>query len=977
MHVVFANTGVQYVCQPLSSGVRFTSASVGHGWQRCECQEMGDQTRVYNYIQWKIVPGRLMLAVDTTCGDPEKGYFCNEEALAGDFPVVIEGLMGLEGVPLAGLPRVDLTIRPATAGAGAAKEVHMVVDFGNSRTGALLIEIDQEAADTPMMEPFELINRHHLDAFNEEGDFQKKDSARWFSSRTQWCTSPYLSPPRLEKTIAASDEGAARSGGFLGIGKKRPQGTTRTVFVTPRLFQDLSAVRMGQEADDVTQVMQTDGTVLTGVSSPKRYLWADDDSWLQGAIWHMADPDDRLETHNYAGTLQGPLLRYLEEEDPDELDLPPLDSDEIGDDELAREIPYKPHHAPRCMMVAALYEMVAQAYTYINSEAYRSMTGDQGRPREIRNLTLTYPSGMITQERERFRRQAQKALDLFRRTLGRMQRNDPTLTLSIDEASAVHLTYLWSELQLVDRDPRLWFSLVGHQPLEEEPEDSEETITESDAMGSHGMGPGNRPGPGGPPGGLGGGPSGPPGPGRPPGMMRPPSTLKPGGPMGPGRPGGTPRPAPPPATTTADTDEDREVRIACIDIGGGTSDLMIARYELAAGAVDTISGEMLHRDGISHAGDQLVKRLLERVIVPYFSDRVGMQGDERERLFGEERPWNRHFRSDRVLWINRLFVPLAQAYLQNAVDENPHTIISHTDPDYVDPDIVQSLQDRIDAEFSAGTISVFQDLGLAYDQATFEPVVHEVFNELLLDFCRRIVDCNVDLVLLAGQPTKLRYIQDLVQMYLPLHASRIVPMFNHYAGAWYPYQDTHGRNPGIIVDPKSAVVVGAAVESLMTKGKLGAIRFRMKDQHAAATPQANLNQYYWGIMDERSSRIRSDRVLFSPENTSARKDFEMASERVLIGRRLSPDPQSEATPVYLIKVDKDNRDGTIELEITLTRNQTKGQEETLGLTNVKGEVAGEPAEWDGPYKNVTFQWRTLADERYYLDTGALDNIEMY
>ncbi len=958
MHVVFANTGVQYVCQPLSSGMRFTSASVGHGWQRCRCQEAGDVVETYNYIQWKVVPGKLMLAVDTTCGDPEKGYFCSEEALADDFPVVIEGLLGLEGAPLAGLPRVDLTIRPATAGAGAAKEVHMVIDFGNSRTGALLIEIDQEAADTPLMEPFELINRHHLDAWNENGEFHKRDAARWFSSRTQWCTSPYLPPPRLEKTIAATDDGSGGRGGFLGMGKKRPQGLTRTIFVTPRLFQDLSAVRMGQEADDVTQVMQTDGTVLTGVSSPKRYLWADDDSWLQGAIWHMADPDDRLETHRYAATLQGPLLRYLEEEDPDELELPPLESDEISDEELSREIPYKPHHAPRCLMVAALYEMIAQAYSYVNSVAYRSMTGEQGRPREIRNLTLTYPSGMITQERERFRLQAQKAIDLFRTTLGRTQRNTPTLTLSIDEASAVHLTYLWSELQLVDRDPRLWFSLVGREPAQEEPEASEESLDEPAAPGP---GPGSRLGP---PGG--------------PGMMRPPAAQRPGGPMGPGRPGKPARPAPAPVVSqTGNDEEDREVRIACIDIGGGTSDLMIARYELASGAVDTISGEMLHRDGISHAGDQMVKRLLEKVIVPYFADRMGMQPEERETLFGVEVPRNRHFRAERILWINRLFVPLAQAYLQNAVDENPQTIISHTDPDYVDPEIVQSLQDRIDAEFKTGTISVFQDLGLAYDQSVFEPVVHEVFNELLLDFCKRIVDCDADLVLLAGQPTKLRYIQDLVQMYLPLHASRIVPMFNHYAGTWYPYQDSRGRNPGIIVDPKSAVVVGAAVESLMTKGKLGHIRFRMKDQHASSAPQANLNQYYWGIMDERSSRIPDYRVLFSPDNASSRSEFEVVAERVLIGRRLSPDPKSEATPVYLIKVDKGDRDGSIELQVSLTRKQPKGKEESLELAGVKGEVAGEPAEWDGPYANVRFSWRTLADERFYLDTGALDNIEMY
>ena len=104
----------------------------------------------------------------------------------------------------------------------------------------------------------------------------------------------------------------------------------------------------------------------------------------------------------------------------------------------------------------------------------------------------------------------------------------------------------------------------------------------------------------------------------------------------------------------------------------------------------------------------------------------------------------------------------------------------------------------------------------------------------------------------------------------------------------------------------------------------------MKDQHAASAPQANLNQYYWGIMDERSSRIRGDRVLFSPENTSARSEFEVVAERVLIGRRLSPDPQSEATPVYLIKVDKGDRDGSIELKVSLTRKQPKGKEETLG-----------------------------------------------
>ena len=40
---------------------------------------------------------------------------------------------------------------------------------------------------------------------------------------------------------------------------------------------------------------------------------------------------------------------------------------------------------------------------------------------------------------------------------------------------------------------------------------------------------------------------------------------------------------------------------------------------------------------------------------------------------------------------------------------------------------------------------------------------------------------------------------------------------------------------------------------------------------------------------------------------------------------------------------------------------------------VEGTVDGEPAVLNG---NVLFEWRTLADTRFFLDTGGLDKIEM-
>jgi hypothetical protein len=886
-HVVFVNTGVQIVCEPLSARVR---AAVGHGWQRCEMLGPDGKPQQIPYIQWQLLGDKLLFAVDTTCGEPSKGYFCSATALADDFAITLAQLTDSKGQAIPNLPRVDIVISPASARAGDPKPVHLVVDFGNSRTGALLIEPSAEAGRMPQMIPFELMNRFQLDRWDSQGKPKRQWSARWFNSRCHWSQSPYLPPPRLEKEIFT----APAAKGWLSKGKP----TSERVFVTPRMFQDLSAVRMGQEAVDVTQAMRVESDVRTGVSSPKRYLWADDATWLGGALWYMADPADRAGTGNYACILQGPFFRFLAEHDPDELELASPDDDEISDADTAREHPLRPRHLPRSLMVAALYEILCQAYSYVNSAAYRELAGDNGRAREIASLVLTFPSGMIPQERDRFQNQARKAIEIFHASLGRSQRRKATLFMRIDEASAVHLTYLWSELHSLERNAPLWFTNVGRPRI--------------------------------------------------------------------ASPGQTPA---------------NEVRIGCIDIGGGTTDLMIARYTERSGFVDTLSGEMLHRDGVSIAGDQLVKRLLERLIIPKLAESVGMSPDVVEFLFGQEVPANSRYRQQRVQWMNRMFVPLAQAYLQAAVTGDTQTAISHIDPGFVSPDLVKSLQFVIDERYGAGNINVEQELGLVFDPAAFEPIVHEVFNDLLVDFCRRLIAYDVDIVLLAGQPTKLKQIQELVQQYLPLHASRVIPLHNHYAGSWYPYQDDEGRNPGVIVDPKSAVVVGGAIDFLLVEGALGNITFQMTGINTDDPTRGN--DYYWGILTPGTSKIQNSRLLFVPpgEGQKAarveRKEFEVVSERVLIGRRLSPEEQAEATAVWCLRVDKQGQPGPIELKVTIERKRAaKDQPDTFELVAVKGTVAGEPACCDDvPERNVFFHWRTLTTDAFFLDTGALDNIE--
>jgi len=115
-------------------------------------------------------------------------------------------MLDRQGQPLQGLPEIGLCLRAATATAGDAKPVHMVVDFGNSRTGALLIEMAGEVSQTAEMLPLELANRYALDHFNDEGEHISRPNARWFSSKTRWANTPYPEPPEMgEEGILPGD----------------------------------------------------------------------------------------------------------------------------------------------------------------------------------------------------------------------------------------------------------------------------------------------------------------------------------------------------------------------------------------------------------------------------------------------------------------------------------------------------------------------------------------------------------------------------------------------------------------------------------------------------------------------------------------------------------------------------------------------------------------------------------------------------
>lgn len=66
----------------------------------------------------------------------------------------------------------------------------------------------------------------------------------------------------------------------------------------------------------------------------------------------------------------------------------------------------------------------------------------------------------------------------------------------------------------------------------------------------------------------------------------------------------------------------------------------------------------------------------------------------------------------------------------------------------------------------------------------------------------------------------------------------------------------------------------------------------------------------------------------------------------------------------------------LNIDATLTverKRATQDEEERLEPVGIEGTVGEEPAVLG---KNVLFTWRTLTDQSFYLDTGALDSIEL-
>ena len=749
------------------------------------------------------------------------------------------------------------------------KDVDMVVDIGNSRTTALLIEDNTnfnqvrhlELTDyTDFIKPTDdglSINRHN-DPFDMRLAFRKVDF------------------------------------GTFGIKDSKQ-------FVFPSL------IRLGQEAETLTHLASNnseDEESLSTYSSPKRYLW----DWRPNKEeWKFLVLEGENDDHIL--NLKG-ITNQLKSD---------------GKVDLNGEGGSSFHYSRRSLMTLSFLEMLVQARTQINSEEHRSNQMGFGKPtipRKIRRIIVTCPTAMSKLEREALVQCAKDAVILLENFDYENPSDNPKPGKSIeiipavnskrdddgswyyDEATCSQLVYMYGE--------------VGHKYKG----------CCSEFFNLYGK--------------------------------------------------------------IEDGDIQPSITVGSLDIGAGTSDLMINKYTYIKGDVTTITPSPRFYDSYYFAGDDMLYALIKNVMLldenSAFRQELNNLStrDYRQKMkdfFGED--YNGQTVSDRIIRKDfniQYSVPLMCYFLELLKQGSKDCVVHYND---VFEDCPPNL--NVLNEFEKRTGIDVKKLKWSFSKATVAEVVRKEFEPILKKVATIMYSYACDIVLLSGRPASLSPIRDLFLKYYSVSPNRLIVLNDYYVGDWYPF----GENTGYIRNAKTIVAMGGIIghyaSELSNLNKfvieLDELKKNLKStvNYIEASREGQPIEYF--ITPEKS---RGELLISTiPEALNVRQigmdsypcralyaiDFNRHKIADKIRKRILLDEGEYPTDARVMGVVQQNIDALKKrMPFKLTIERDLDDKELLSISAIVDKDGNDVM--DG---NIEIHIQSLGvDERYWLDTGAFD-----
>lgn len=430
----------------------------------------------------------------------------------------------------------------------------------------------------------------------------------------------------------------------------------------------------------------------------------------------------------------------------------------------------------------------------------------------------------------------------------------------------------------------------------------------------------------------------------------------------------------------AENADAKGLRIATLDIGGGTTDLVITEftYEGSGNAV-TIFPDQLFREGFNVAGDDLVYRIVQTHVLDRIEQAVEAAGVSNGRaltvdLFGGD--WGGMDVSDQVRrqqFALQVATPVALCLLSHYEAERESGSDATTTLSFDDiftnggpsDDVVNHLNNEVEKRGGSGFD--LRQVTFPVDLDALEQTARSVLQPILDVMAEISWRYRCDLMLVSGRPSRLPMVRASLEEALPMMVGRIVPLHRFRAGHWYPFRDHEAR----IDDPKTTAAVGAMICAL-AEGGIQDFNFRSdKIRNPKSTAR------YIGKLDGAGRIPEEDTYYANIDLEDAEQDmpeggFEFRGVTAL-GFRQFPNAWWPATRLYTLdyRSEEDRRrlHPKTPIQVTLKRGRSRNGEQMT-----EAMMIDEARDSDGRSAKsaLTLKLQTLSDgDGYWLDTGIL------
>lgn len=386
--------------------------------------------------------------------------------------------------------------------------------------------------------------------------------------------------------------------------------------------------------------------------------------------------------------------------------------------------------------------------------------------------------------------------------------------------------------------------------------------------------------------------------------------------------------------------ETNSLTIGTVDIGGGTTDLMISAYQYdPSQSAAVIKANPLYWESFNLAGDDLLKNVIQEIIIENTefdsgeSDENGSYGngviEKHAKRLGcpqVSEMLNNFFGHDstrqdyrqriyRKNFVIQVAVPIAQYYLNHAREGAEDTEVGFED---LFPKVMpnEELLKYVNDHFSqyCDQPFVFQDIRWKLSKDRVFRLVEGTFDRLLTQTSMLMSAYGCDFVLLAGKPTTLSVIKEMYIKYYPVSPDRIITLNDYRVGHWYPF----ATDNGFFDDPKSIVATGALIA--LTAGQTNKLEGFRLDTELLKTQLISTADYI-GPFNKNTNDI--EQIFLSPEKHTNSIVFN--GSPMTLGFKQIANRECDGRPMYKIQL---NRKWLLE---RARNNGFEGTDETMAV----------------------------------------------